>query len=253
MHRPIVLIPACTKEIGAHSYHAAQLKYVDAVFSAAACMPLILPALGENTDWDAMLSAVDGIMLTGSPSNLHPSHFNQSVRDPDLPLDIARDATTLPLIRAAVQRKMPLLAICRGAQEINVALGGSLHQAVHEVPGMMDHRDEGTTLDEQYRPRHRITLTQDGFLAQILKGTPEIMVNSLHGQGIDRLAPGLTVEARADDGLIEAYSLSDGLGFLLAMQWHPEWRATENPDSMKIFCAFGVACHSYQAVRGDKA
>lgn len=253
MHRPIVLIPACTKEFGVHTYHAAQRKYIDAVISAAGCMPLILPACGDRMDLDAVLALADGVLLTGSPSNVHPSHFDQDVLDPELPQDAARDATTLPLIRGAAQRGIPLLAICRGTQEVNVALGGSLHQAVHTVPGLMDHREiPNIGLDEQYRLTHRVTLTDGGQLKKILDGVPEIMVNSLHGQGVDRLAPGLIVEARADDGLIEAYSGSDLPGFLLALQWHPEWRITDNPISMKIFSAFGRACNERQSQEGAK-
>ncbi len=213
----------------------------------ADCMSLALPALGESTDWDAVLDAADGVMLTGAASNVHPDHFGQVVNDPSLPLDTARDATTLPLIRAALERGVPLLAICRGAQEINVALGGSLHQAVHDVPGMMDHRDDDADpLDIQYAPIHRITLTSNGRLERILGGATEIMVNSLHGQGIDRLADGLAVEARADDGLIEAYSVNDAPGFALAVQWHPEWYLHNDANSMKLFAAFGDACRQYQ-------
>lgn len=247
MTLPIVLVPACTKEVGAYAYHIAQLKYVDAVVRAAGCAPLILPALGAQTDWDTVLGVADGVMLTGSPSNVHPDHFGQVLRDPSLPLDPARDATTLPLIKAALERGIPLLAVCRGAQEINVALGGTLHQALHEVEGYMDHREDATaTQEEQYGPAHRIKIAADGCLARILAGSKEIMVNSVHGQGVDRLAPALRVEAVADDGLVEAYSVASAPGFTLAMQWHPEWRVTENPDSMKLFAAFGDACRSYR-------
>jgi putative glutamine amidotransferase len=247
MRRPIVIVPSCVREIGQHPYFAVQVKYVVAVVTGAGCMPLILPSLGSAVDWDAVLAAADGVMLTGSPSNVHPSHFGQEVFDMSLPLDRARDATTLPLIPAAMERGIPLLAICRGAQEINVALGGSLHQAIHEVPGMMDHRDDASLPpDEQYAPAHRVRIESGGRMARILQGGSEIMVNSLHGQGIDRLADGLTVEARADDGLVEAFSMTGAAGFTLALQWHPEWRVRENPDSMKLFSAFGAACREYQ-------
>ena len=248
MHRPIVIVPSCVKDLGFHPYFVIQVKYVEAVTAGAGCMPLVLPAIADAMDLEAVLNTVDGVMLTGSPSNVHPSHFGQEVRNPALPLDPARDATTLPLIRAAVERGIPLLSICRGAQEINVALGGSLHQAVHEVPGMMDHRDDASKPpDEQYAPAHPVQIVAGGRLARILGGTTEIMVNSLHGQGIDRLADGLRVEACAEDGLVEAYSIEGAAGFTLALQWHPEWRLTENPDSMKIFGAFGAACREYQA------
>ena len=249
MRRPIVLVPACVKQIGAHPYHTAQLKYVAAVADGAHCAPLIIPALGAGTDIEALLEVADGIMLTGSASNVHAGLYGEELLDPSLPLDAARDATTLPLIRAALRRGVPLLAICRGFQEMNVALGGTLHQAVHEVAGMADHREqEDRTLEQQYAPSHRVLLDPGGRMAQMLDAS-EIMVNSLHGQGINRLAPSLSVEARADDSLVEAYRVEDAIGFTLAVQWHPEWRFAENPDSIKIFTAFGKACTEYQRNR----
>jgi putative glutamine amidotransferase len=237
-------------QIGAHPYHTAQLKYVAAVTTGAQCTPLIVPALGGAIDFDALLDIADGVMLTGSPSNVHASLYGQEVLDPSLPLDPARDATTLPLIRAAIQRGIPMMAICRGFQEVNVALGGTLHQAVHNVAGMADHREnKQQTLEQQYAPAHRVLLERHGRMAEILDNAAEIMVNSLHGQGIATLAPGLAVDARADDGLVEAYRVSDAAAFTLAVQWHPEWRLAENPDSMKLFSAFGDACRKHQQQR----
>ncbi|HAT32836.1 MAG TPA: gamma-glutamyl-gamma-aminobutyrate hydrolase [Janthinobacterium sp.] len=251
MRRPIVIVPACVKRIGAHAYHTAQDKYLDAVVTGAGCMPLVLPALGAAVDLEAVLATADGIMLTGSPSNVHPSHYGEDVRDATLPQDAARDATTLPLIRAALKLGIPLIAVCRGFQEMNVALGGSLHQAVQEVDGMRDHREKPKlSLDQQYGPAHRVLLRAGGRLAHMLDGASEIMVNSLHGQGIARLAPGLAVEARADDGLVEAYTVAAATGFTLAVQWHPEWRIAHNPDSMRMFVAFGQACRDYQKQGG---
>ncbi|WP_338847520.1 gamma-glutamyl-gamma-aminobutyrate hydrolase family protein [Massilia sp. W12] len=250
MHKPIVLVPACTRQLGAHPYHTVQMKYVNAVLEAADCMPLILPAFGARTDWEAVLAVADGVMLTGAPANVHPSHFGEEVHNPALPLDPQRDATTLPLIRMAIERGLPLFAICRGFQEINVALGGSLHQAVQEVPGMQDHRDDDNApLEEQYGPAHPVRLVAGGALAAILNHTPEIMVNSLHGQGVNRLAQGLRAEAHAPDGLIEAFSVEGAASFAMAFQWHPEWRATENPVSQKIYAAFGQACRARQAAK----
>ena len=250
MRSPIVLVPACVNLVGVHASHTAHLKYVAAVADGARCTPLIVPALGAATDFDALLDLADGIMLTGSPSNVDAALYGQAVLDPLLPRDPARDATTLPLIRAAIERGIPLLAICRGFQEMNVALGGTLHQAVHDVPGMSDHREQKTlTLEQQYAASHSVTLEADGRLAQILGGVSKIMVNSLHGQGIAKLAPSLMVEARSDDGLVEAYSLPGAMGFTLAVQWHPEWRLSENPDSIKLFQAFGEACRIYKQGR----
>ena len=247
--RPIVLVPACTRDVGDHPYHAAQVKYVDAVVHGADCAPMILPALGEALDLETVLALGDGIMLTGSASNVHPSYYSQEVADPALPQDRARDATTLPLIRAAVACGVPLLAICRGFQEMNVALGGSLHQAVQQVAGKFDHRENPELgLDEQYGDAHRVHLTAGGLLARLL-GVAEIPVNSLHGQGVAELAPGMRVEALADDGLVEAFVVADAPGFTLAVQWHPEWRLAHNPYSRAMFAAFGQACRAYRAQR----
>ena len=253
MRLPIVLVPACINPVGAHVSHTAQDKYVRSVLTGAHCMPLVLPALGKDTDLESVLAVADGIMLTGSPSNLHPALYGEALRDADAPQDAARDATTLPLVRAALKRGIPLLAICRGFQEVNVALGGSLHQALHEVAGLNDHRENTQhTLDQQYGPSHRVRLEPDGKLSAMLGGAGEIMVNSLHGQGIARLAAGLQVEARADDGLVEAYSVAGASAFTLALQWHPEWQIASNPVSMKMYQAFGLACRDYQQQKGKR-
>jgi putative glutamine amidotransferase len=249
MRRPIVLVPACSCDIGEHPYHAVQKKYIEAVVAGAACAPLIVPALGDVLELETMLAACDGIMLTGAASNVHPSHYAEDVRDPSLPQDAARDATTLPLIRAAVRRGIPILAICRGFQEMNVALGGSLHQALHGVAGKMDHReDPSLPLEQQYGPAHSVALTPLGTMAGIL-GPADIEVISLHGQGVNQLAKGLAIEARASDGVVEAFSVAGAPGFTLALQWHPEWRLADNPVSMKLFGAFGQACRDYLAAR----
>ncbi len=251
MRSPIVLVPACTRQLGEHPYYAAQIKYVEAVVLGAGCAPLIVPALGARLDLESMLGVCDGVMLTGSASNVHPSHYGAPLADPALPQDSARDATTLPLIRAALKRGVPVMAICRGFQEMNVALGGSLYQAVQEVGGKFDHREQpGAPLDQQYGPAHKIEIEAGSMLHQIL-GVEETMVNSLHGQGIDRLAPGIAVQARSPDGLVEAFSVASAPGFSLALQWHPEWRLADNPDSLKMFGAFGDACRAYRARHGS--
>jgi putative glutamine amidotransferase len=247
MRRPIVLVPACSHKIGSHPSYTAQNKYVDAVAVGARCQPLLVPPLGDNTDIESLLSVANGIMLTGAASNVDAHLYGQDTLDPSLPLDRARDATTLPLIRAALEHGIPLLAICRGFQEVNVALGGTLHQAVHTVPGYFDHReDKLQALEQQYAAAHRVGVEAGGLLAHILDGASEIQVNSLHGQGIDRLAPGLQIEARSDDGLIEAFSVVGSAAFALAVQWHPEWRLEENHDSMRMFSAFGLACRVHR-------
>lgn len=242
--RPVVLVPACNRVYGEHPFHVAGRKYIDAVRLAGG-LPLVVPG-AQAHDIDALLDLADGVLLTGSPSNVHPSHFGQDVHDPSLPLDADRDAWTLPLVRRVLERGVPLLAICRGAQETNVALGGTLHQAVHEVDGHMDHRDpHDQPLDVRYGPAHSADVVPGGVLSRLLKQS-RIQVNSLHGQAVHRLAPGLQVEAMAPDGVVEAFSRPGAPGFNLAVQWHPEWQAASNPVSMALLGAFGAACAAYR-------
>jgi putative glutamine amidotransferase len=242
--KPVVLSPACNRMIGHHPFHVAGKKYIDAV-RLAGCLPLIVPFV-HLSEVDELLDHADGVLLTGSPSNVHPSHFGEEVYDPKLPLDIDRDAWTLPLIPRALARGIPLFAICRGFQETNVALGGSLYQAVQEIPGQRDHRGiTDKTPEEQYDFAHEVIVEPGGILAAIVE-EPEFRVNTAHGQGVRELAPGLRVEGRAPDGLVEAFSLSSAKGFNLCVQWHPEWKAAENPISLRLFKAFGAACQSFR-------
>ena len=181
-----------------------------------------------------LLDRLDGLLLTGSPSNVHPSQYGGEPSHPETLHDPERDATTLPLIREAVRRDLPILAICRGIQELNVALGGTLHQRVHELPGRLNHRSRKDSPDGPYGPAHSVALTPGGLLAS-LAGTNEMMVNSLHSQGIDRPGPMLRVEAVAPDGQIEAVSLPEAR-FVVGVQWHPEYKALENPFSKCSVC-----------------
>lgn len=248
--KPVVLVPACNRLLGQHPFHVAGKKYIDGV-RLAGCLPLVVPSM-DTADMDALLDLADGILLTGSASNVHPRHFGEAVHNPELPLDEARDDSTLPLILRALERGIPLFAICRGFQEANVALGGSLHQAVQEVPGQDDHRGAQGVVDAPaelvYGPAHPVNVVPGGTLAAIV-GTGRIQVNSVHGQGVNRLAQGLRVEARAPDGLVEAFSVPDAKSFNLCVQWHPEWQAASNPVSVKLFKAFGAACQSLRSSR----
>lgn len=240
--RPVVLLPADVKQLGEHPFHVAGHKYVTAVADAAGALPLIVPAISDQLDIDALLAMADGILLTGAVSNVHPSHFGQVVHNPELPLDPARDALTLKLIHAAIKAEVPLLAICRGFQEINVAFGGSLHQAVHEVAGLNDHREtKDAPIEIQYGQSHPVSLVVNGQLANIV-GAQEMMVNSIHGQGIDLLGAGLVAEAYAPDGLVEALRVANAKAFALGVQWHPEWKVMDNSAYLAIFKAFGDAC-----------
>lgn len=238
---PRVGLPVDRKLIGPHPFHAVGEKYIRAVVEGAECLPVLLPALQPALPADALLAGLDGLLLTGSVSNIEPHHYSDESSWDGNPHDPARDETNFALIPRAIALGLPILAICRGFQEINVVFGGSLHQKVHEVPGLMDHRENpDDPLDLQYAPRHEISLTPDGLLAGIA-GADRAMVNSVHGQGVSRLGEGLVAEATAPDGLIEAYR-RDGGAFLLAVQWHPEWKVRETPFYHGIFRAFGDAC-----------
>ncbi|MDO0846461.1 gamma-glutamyl-gamma-aminobutyrate hydrolase family protein [Xanthomonas campestris pv. campestris] len=246
---PLVGLPTDRSLHGQHPFLAAGEKYVRAVVEAAGAQPVLLPSLQPSLDAGAWLQRLDGLLLTGAVSNVEPHHYSDEPSWEGNPHDPARDATSLALIPQALARGLPVLAICRGLQEVNVALGGRLHQRVHEVPGLADHReDRSAPLDTQYGPAHPVQLQPGGWLAG-MSDTAQVQVNSLHGQGIATLAAGLVVEAAAPDGLIEAFR-GPGPGFLLAVQWHPEWRVTQHPFYRAIFQAFGEACRQYAAQRG---
>ena len=231
----------CDRRIsGDMPVHQANDEYILAIRDGAGALPLLIPSTDAPLDIAAVLDAVDGLLFTGSPSNVAPAHYGAAAR-PGTALDERRDATALPLLRAAIAAGKPLLAICRGFQELNVALGGSLHQHVHEIPGRLDHREpKDAPLEMEYGPAHAIAITPNGLLAR-LSGLGEANVNSLHHQGIDRLAPNLQIEATAPDGQIEAISLPGARGFLLGVQWHPEWQFARDPLSQAIFAGFGSA------------
>lgn len=220
--------------------HQVNEEYVTAIRDGAGALPVIIPSMAPPLDIALILSMVDGLLFTGAPSNVAPSHYGATPR-PGTELDEIRDATTLPLLRAAIDAGKPLLAICRGFQELNVALGGSLHQHLHELPGRLDHREpQNVSREAEYAPAHIVTFVPDGMLARLSGGT-QAMVNSLHHQGVDRLAPGLKAEAHAPDGQIEAVSLKQNKAFLLGVQWHPEWAFAEDPLSRLIFSQFGAS------------
>jgi putative glutamine amidotransferase len=239
--RPLIGIPADRRMVGAHPFHMVGEKYARAVLEAAGGVPLFIPALAEELQFDELLQRLDGLVFTGSPSNVEPHHYDGTPSQPGTLHDPARDATTLPLIRKAVQAGVPVFGICRGFQEMNVAFGGTLHQKLHEVPGHIDHRDdESQPLEVQYGPAHEVTLEPGGVLRPLAPAA-SITVNSLHNQGIDRLGNDLAVEARAPDGVIEAFRVRPAKRFALAVQWHPEWQVMSNPFSRALFATFGQA------------
>lgn len=241
--KPLVAIATDRVDRYGHSAHTLLHGYVDAVSSMAGALPLALPADPDAIDFDSLVANVDGVVLTGSPSNISPQRYGSSATPDIATLDLARDATVLPLVRRLVGAGVPVLGICRGFQEMNVAWGGTLDAAVHERPGAIDHRegDRSRPVVEWYTYSHDIEIVSGGLLSS-LHGSANAQVNSLHHQGIDRLGSGLTVEATAPDGLIEAFSVTGATSFALAVQWHPEMRVHDDDLSREMFKAFGDAC-----------
>ncbi len=226
-------------------WHRVEEHYPRAIMEAAGGIPVVIPSLAEQLDARALLSRLDGLLLTGGASNIEPEFYGRASEQPHSPRDRQRDETTLALIPEAIALGVPVLGICRGLQEMNVALGGTLHQRVHRVAGKFDHReDDSVPVERQYALAHRVALQPGGLFAKRW-GEREIEVNSVHGQGIDVLAPRLRVEALAPDGLIEAVSLPDAAAFTCAVQWHPEWFAQTTPFCRELIAAFGEACRNY--------
>ena len=249
---PIVGIACDVIKTGLHQFHGAGEKYINAVAHGATAIPILLPAFGEGTDIRDLgalfavkdiVSRLDGLFLTGSPSNIQPHHFSGPAHEKGTLDDPQRDSLTLALIKECVAQSIPILAVCRGFQELNVALGGTLHANVHRIDGYQDHReDKNKDRDGQYGSSHSVSFSDGGRL-HALSGENQWPVNSLHSQGIDTLSEHLVVEAVADDGLIEAVSSrlkSDVIDcWVLGVQWHPEWQFESNKVSKAIFHEFG--------------
>ena len=243
--KPIIGVPADRRFVDGQAYHMVGEKYLQALIDGAGAMPFEIPVLAEHLDMGEVIEEIDGLFLTGSASNVEPHHYDGSSSVPGTLHDPHRDAATLPLAKRAMEIGMPVFAVCRGFQELNVALGGTLHQQVQEVEGYHTHKENpDDPLDVQYGPAHAVNLVEGGLLRG-LAGQASVMVNSLHSQGVARLAEGVTVEAVADDGLIESFTVDSAAGFATAVQWHPEWRVTENDFSLALFRAFGNACSEY--------
>ena len=238
--RPSVGLVCDHRRVGKHSFHMAGEEYIAALRDGAGALPLLIPALDPPLAPEDILASVDGLLFSGAASDVSPRLYGAGTPRKGVPLDERRDSTAVPLLQSAIEAGKPVLCICRGFQELNVALGGTLHREVHEVPGRFDHREKGTALEEQYAPAHPVTVAEGGLLARIVPRR-SFEVNSLHGQGIAKLAPPLFADAAAPDGQIEAVSMPRAKGFLLGLQWHPEWRWAGNEISRAIFAAFGAA------------
>lgn len=243
---PLVGVVSDRRVLGPHPFHMAGEKYLQALALGAEVYPLGLPLLIEGFDVLDVLNRLDGLFLPGSPSNLEPHHYLGDPSEPGTWHDPERDLAALALIPAALRVGMPVFAVCRGFQEMNVVFGGTLHQKVHEVPGYRVHKENpDDPIEVQYGPSHEVSFEPGGLLRRIT-GVDGATVNSLHSQAIDRLGEELRVEARAEDGLIEGFVVEGAPGFTLAVQWHPEWKVMEQPESLAIFRAFGQACAAYR-------
>ncbi|WP_028033102.1 gamma-glutamyl-gamma-aminobutyrate hydrolase family protein [Chelativorans sp. J32] len=248
MRQPLVAVSTDVKEFENYTWHAAPEQYLEAALSVAGVTPLLLPSFGERIDLDGLLASVDGVLLTGAKSNVYPPLYGGLADESSGPYDQRRDGTTIPLIRKAIQQGVPLLAICRGIQELNVALGGTLANEIQERAGMLDHRGHGETQQERFAIRQKVEIKPGSCLADIVGGG-EIAVNSVHRQGIERLGPNLQVEALAPDGTIEAVSVVGSAAFAVGVQWHPEFWAASDAPSRRIFEAFGNAVRAHEEVR----
>ncbi|HVK92010.1 MAG TPA: gamma-glutamyl-gamma-aminobutyrate hydrolase family protein [Mycoplana sp.] len=247
MPKPVVAVPADIREIEGNVWQATPNQYIRAAVKGAGVIPFLVPALETGHDFDEILDRVDGLLVTGSRTNVHPSHWGQEATEADGPFDLARDATALPLIKRALDRGIPLLAICRGLQELNVALGGTLANEIQEIPGNWDHRKPDTTdLDVAYGIRQDVVVKEGSCLASII-GAGTVRINSLHRQAISATAPRLAVEALAEDGTIEAVSVIGSKAFAVGVQWHPEYWVGSDEPSNRLFKAFGEAVRDYAA------
>ena len=244
--KPVVLMTMGAQPRNGHAYQVMTHKYIMPLVEISDCVPLLVPTCCGTDDLDQYLDLADGVYLSGAGSNIDPALYGQENLTPEKQQDRDRDLFDLPLIKGALARGLPILGICRGMQEINVALGGDIHQKVYTEPGYDDHREDADDpVDEQYGPSHQIELLPGSWFADLM-GAEQIPVNSLHGQGLNRLGDGLEPLAHAEDGLVEAIHAPALSPFLLAVQWHPEWKASENPHSIKIFQSFGDACRRRQ-------
>lgn len=249
IHKPVIgiICDVFSRDGNSHRpFHGVAAEYIRAIHLGTRCTPLLIPAsLDQPNDWQHLCTLLDGILLTGSRTNVHPNRYAGSTSKPGTRHDLERDTTSFGLIDSALQCQIPVLGICRGFQEINVALGGTLHQVLTDIEGKQDHAEHlDLAQSEQYQPAHDITLTDGGYL-QSLIDQHRVEVNSLHHQGINQLAEALSLEAISDDGVIEAFSLAGQEQFMLAVQWHPEWHIADDPISQSIFSAFDCAAHKY--------
>jgi putative glutamine amidotransferase len=253
MARPIVGIITNSHLINdEYPAHAGGEMNSTAVAEVAGALPLLVPADPALVPLEDLLDTCDGFLLTGGRPNVHPEEYGEEATDAHGAFDRARDALTLPLVRACVARGQPIFGICRGFQEVNVAMGGTLHPEIRELPGRMNHRmPPDGTLEEKFALRHTVRFAPGGLFHRLF-GAEAVVTNTLHGQGIAQAGPRIVVDGTAEDGTAEAIHVRDAPGFTLSVQWHPEWNAAADPVSRPLFEAFGLAVADW-AARGGQA
>ncbi len=246
MARPIIGIIGNSYLLeGDYPIHAGGTMNSNAVASVSDCLPMIVPSDPDYVSVEELLDVCDGFLLTGGRPNVHPEEYGEEATEAHGDFDRARDAITLPLVRACVERGQPFFGVCRGFQEVNVALGGTLHPEIRELPGRDNHRmPPDGTLEEKFALRHTVSFTPGGVFARLM-GADEVMTNTLHGQGIIDPGDGVVVDGRAPDGTPEAIYVKDAPGFTLSVQWHPEWNAEADPVSRVLFGHFGDAVRAW--------
>ncbi|AIR90979.1 gamma-glutamyl-gamma-aminobutyrate hydrolase family protein [Pseudomonas cremoricolorata] len=240
--KPVVLMTMGSQARKGHDYQVMTHKYITPLVEFGGCVPVLVPTCCGTDELETYLDMADGIYLTGAGSNIDPGLYGQENQTPGKAQDKSRDLFDIALVQLALARGLPIFGICRGMQEINVALGGDIYQKVYAEPGFNDHRENpDDPVEVQYAQVHGVDIVPGSWLERVL-GTERIRVNSLHGQGLRTLGQGLEALAVADDGLVEAIHGPSISPFLFAVQWHPEWQAASNPDSIALFKAFGDAC-----------
>ncbi|WP_417270291.1 gamma-glutamyl-gamma-aminobutyrate hydrolase family protein [Celeribacter sp.] len=254
MARPVVGIIGNTDLLnGTYPAFTGGQMNAEAISDVSGCLPLLIPAHPRFVSTEELMTVCDGFLFTGGRPNVHPEEYGEPETEAHGAFDRCRDAVTLPLIRACVEAGQPFLGICRGFQEVNVAMGGTLYPEIRDLPGRMNHRmpPEGT-IEEKFALRHIVRLAKGGKFAQVF-GADEVMTNTLHGQGIKQPGKRIVVEGYAPDGTPEAIYVEGAKGFTMAVQWHPEWRAGEDPVSRPLFEAFGAAVREFAAERRAQA
>ena len=246
MQRPVVgIISNFNLLHDEYPVHAGGLMNSAAIAEVSECMPLLIPSDPRLVSVAELLDQCDGFLLTGGRPNVHPEEYGEAATAAHGDFDRARDAVALPLVRACVERGQPVFGVCRGFQEVNVAMGGSLYPEIRELPGRMNHRmPPDGTLDEKFELRHTVSFTEGGRFHQLM-GEQSVLTNTLHGQGIKRPGARIVIDGHADDGTPEAIYVKDAPGFTLSVQWHPEYRADQDPVSRKLFGAFGDAARAW--------